>query len=150
MTRIAGHGLVAEVPTGWDARIYKRTPEPGATTHPVLHAANFPLPADRGDFGSGAVENMGPDDVLVVLVDFGPAAATTAAFSASKGIPEIAVSDFDPATLQRTIAGQSGTQKFFNDGGRAFCLYVVLGSHARRVALVPEARRLIAGLRTQK
>ena len=29
--------------------------------------------------------------------------------------------------MQRTIAGQCGTQAFFTAGGRAFCVYVVLG-----------------------
>jgi hypothetical protein len=51
--------------------------------------------------------------------------------------------DFSPAQLQRTIPGQSGTQYFFSEGGRAFCLYVVLGSHARRAHLVRKVRDVL-------
>ena len=35
----------------------------------VLHAASFALPAERGDYGSGAVEVMGGSDVLVCLLE---------------------------------------------------------------------------------
>lgn len=145
MTRISSHGLALDVPAGWDARIYRRAAEAGATTHPVLHAANFPLPSERGDFGSGAVELMGPTHVLVVLIEFHPAAASTATF-ASQGVPRLDPAAFDPAGLQRILPGQSGFQRFFSVKGRAFCLYVVLGSHARRALLIPEAERLLAGL----
>jgi hypothetical protein len=48
--------------------------------------------------------------------------------------------------LQRITPGQSGAQYFYNEAGRAFCLYVVLGSHDRRSQLVGEARRLLSGL----
>jgi hypothetical protein len=49
--------------------------------------------------------------------------------------------------MQRPIAGQSGAQYFFNQSGRAFCLYVVLGAHARRQESVPEVNQVLAGLR---
>ena len=51
--------------------------------------------------------------------------------------------------MQRTIVGMSGAQSFFTEGGRAFCAYVVLGSHRARAALVPEVNRLLAGLRIE-
>ena len=35
---------------------------------------------------------------------------------------------FDRNSLQRAVPGQSGLQQFFTHRGRAFCLYVVLGS----------------------
>ncbi len=37
------------------------------------------------------------------------------------------------------ILGQGGAQSFFSERGRAFCLYVVLGSYAARTRLVPRA-----------
>jgi hypothetical protein len=49
-------------------------------------------------------------------------------------------------TLQRLIPGQSGVQRFFSERGRAFCLYVVIGSHSSRRALVEEVNRLLATL----
>jgi hypothetical protein len=45
------------------------------------------------------------------------------------------------------IKGQAGAQFFFSDAGRAFCLYVVLGSYARRGALVPKVNAVLAGVR---
>jgi hypothetical protein len=41
----------------------------------------------------------------------------------------------------------SASQHFFSDGGRAFCLFTVLGSHARRMASVPRAAALVGTLR---
>ena len=71
MTTVRAHGVGVRTSPGWDARINRRPPtEPEETTHSVTHIGNFPLPRDRGDFGTGAVERMGRDDVLVVLVEF--------------------------------------------------------------------------------
>ena len=42
--------------------------------------------------------------------------------------------------------GQSGRQIFFNANGRAFCLYVVLGSHRQRNVLVPLVNEVLATL----
>jgi hypothetical protein len=150
MTTIARWGLAAKLPLGWEARIFKRAPEaPTETTHPVLHAASFALPPDRGDFGSGAVDLMGPDDVFVTVIEYDRSAAGTALF-ARQGMPTaVDASQFSPTTLQRLIPGQAGTQVFFSDRGRAFCLYVVLGSWARADALIPRANALIAGLAVQ-
>ena len=38
-----------------------------------------------------------------------------------------------------TAAGASASQHFFSSGGRGFCLFTVIGSHARRMATVPRA-----------
>jgi hypothetical protein len=48
--------------------------------------------------------------------------------------------------MQRPLPGQSGAQFFFTEAGRAFCLYVVLGSHARRRQLVPEVNLVLSAL----
>ena len=142
-TSIRAHGVGIRAPEGWEARIHRRPPtEAEETTHSVTHVANFPLPAHRGDFGTGAVERMGRDDVLVVLVEFDPESARTALF-ARRGLPRPQASDFHPARLQRTLPGQSGAQWFFNTGDRAFSLYVVLGSHTRRARLVPQVHHIL-------
>jgi hypothetical protein len=141
--RVNAHRLAVDTPPGWDARIYRRNrSEHGEDTFPVVHAANFPLPAVRGDFGSGAVDRMGHDHVLVTLLEYDAASAGTALF-ANKGVPRPRPHDFHPRMLQRTIAGQSGGQWFFHVGDRAFCLYVVLGSHSRRARLVPQVHHLL-------
>jgi hypothetical protein len=143
---LGAHGLSVTLPTGWDAHIYRRPDGPdGGTSHPVLHAATMPLPRSRGDFGSGAVELMRRDDVLVVLFEYDAASARTALFRRS-GMPRPSAADFNPRGLQRTIDGQSGAQWFFHVGARAFCLYVVLGSHAARARLVPKVHQLLEAL----
>jgi len=104
------------------------------------------MPDDRGDFGSGAVELMGSSHVLVVLLEHGAAAASTALF-ANKGMPrQLGAELFSPHQLQRTIAGQAGTQVFFHEGGRAFCLYVVLGSSRGRARLIPRVHEVLSQL----
>jgi hypothetical protein len=118
--------------------------DPG-TENPVTHIANFPLPPIRGDYGSGAVERMGPTDILICLVEFDAEAAGTELF-ATTGIPEFTAGDFSPNTMQRTIAGMCGAQAFFTEAGRAFSAYVVLGSFTRRAALVPTVNELLADL----
>lgn len=147
--RLAHRGLAVELPPGWDGRIFRRTgiaEDPAATTHAVLHAANFALPPDRGDFGSGAVERMRASHVLVVLLEHHPDAARTPLF-ATPGLPRrVTPAMFSPQQLQRTIAGQAGTQVFCHQGDRAFCLYVVLGSYLRRNALVPLVNEVLGGL----
>ena len=144
------HGLRVTAPPAWDVRIFRRTADVATVerTFPIVHAANFPLPARRGDYGSGAVEIMGPTNVMVALVEHDPSAAATALFS-NRGMPRVHADDFSPRALQRTLRGQSGVQYFFNEAGRAFCLYIVLGSHARRRRLVAEASRLVASMAIQ-
>jgi hypothetical protein len=142
------HGLTIETPPAWDVRIYRRPQAAAARTYPVVHAANFALPSQRGDFGSGAVELMGSGNVFVVLFEYDEASATTALFS-RRGMPTAHPADFSPRGLQRTLRGQSGVQYFFNETGRAFCLYIVLGSHARRRRLVPMANGFAQSVRIQ-
>ena len=115
-------------------------------TRPVLHACTRPLPADRGDFGSGVVDLLGPDDVFVALVDYGSEVADVGLF-ANQGMPRLAPSQFGPNRLQRPLPGLSASQHFFSEGGRAFCLFTVLGSHARRMATVQRAVALVRTVR---
>jgi hypothetical protein len=115
-----------------------------AQPEPIVHLANFALPEERGDFGSGAVELMGDRDVFVVLFEYEPEAARTALFK-TRGIPRtLTAADFDPTMLRRGIAGQAGYQTFFNEAGRAFCLYVVLGSSAARNRLIKLVNSVLA------
>jgi hypothetical protein len=144
--RLARHGFLVDVPRGWDVRVYRRTPSDGvATTHGIVHAANFALPESRGDYGSGAVELMTRDHVFISLVEFHPSSAGTALFE-RRGVPTLDPAKFSPRKLQRTITGQAGCQSFFNHRGRAFCLFVVVGDYSNRVRLVQRANELVAAL----
>lgn len=148
MAVISGGGIGVDLPAGWDAEIYQRTANPTAgallgvteQTNAVLHAANFALPTVRGDFGSGAVEIMTDEDLLIVLFEYNPEDAAAALFEHA-GIPlPLAVEDFDPHQMQRSLPGLAGCQRFFNAAGRAWCLYVVAAQLdlATRVAMANE------------
>jgi hypothetical protein len=129
--RLSAHGLAVDVPPGWEARILRRDAGVfGEDPHPVVHLANFPLPEQRGDFGAGVVDHMRGSDVLVVLFEYGAESAHQPLFR-HRGIPQLQPDDFDPHRLQRTMPGQAGAQLFFHDGGRAFCLYVVVADSRR-------------------
>ena len=141
--RISSSGLSVAPPSGWDATIYRRTPLHGEITYPVVHAATVPLPAGRGDYGGGLVETLGADDVFVSFLEFGPEAAQTPLFRQLQGVPGLTPDLYRPRQLQRTIAGQAGVQRFFSVGGRAFCLYSVIGAMANRVALTDRANQVI-------
>lgn len=149
MVRMRSLGVSVEVPQGWDGEIYRRADLPVVDgvgdTLPIVHLANFPLPAERGDFGLGAVEMMRPDSVMVALVEFGPDSVGTELF-AMQGVPTVSPRDFDPNRMQRPLPGQSGAQYFFTQSSRAFCLFIALGSHARRVELVSEVNQVLAGM----
>ena len=146
--KVRGHGLAVEGRPGWEVRIRRRPAdgrEPGARPRPVLHAATVPLPEERGDFGSSVTPTLLAEDVFVSLFEYEPEAAQTPLF-ARQGRPRLTAADFRSEQLQRTIPGQSGVQVFFTEQGRAFCLYVVLGSHARRAELVQRANAVIETL----
>jgi hypothetical protein len=153
MSRLAGSGITVDVPSGWEGRIYAKQPgvqpqgaqaqsPPASAANAVLHVASFPLPPGTGDYGGGAVEVMTNKDLLVVLMEHGAQSVGTALFSAT-GLPRLTIDDVSPYGLQRLIEGQGGAQKFFTVNGRAFCLYVVFGSYARRGRTVPAVNDIL-------
>jgi hypothetical protein len=145
--RIARNGIAADLPPGWEGAIGTAAPDDtgksAAAPLPVLHLCTAALAPDRGDFGSGAVEGLGPDDAFIALLEYGSECVGTALY-AHEGLPRrLRAKAFNRRALQRTIAGQAGMQRFFTDGGRAFCLYVVLG---RDHDLAPLLARVHAAL----
>ena len=153
--RISAYGLSVDAPAGWDTRIRRHRLAPDSSlpggeqfrVHPVLHAGDFALPEGRGDFGSSAVERMRPTQAFLALIEYGHASAGSALFSSVEGMPSrVEVDDFSTRQLQRTIADQAGTQKFFVEGGRAFCLYVVLGHVANRHQIVPRVNAVLSAI----
>jgi len=143
---LQAHGIGASLPLGFEGRIFRRQgtgPEQACT---VAQFATFALPEEVGDFGGGAVTLMGDTDVYASLFEYGPDSLGTRLF-ARQGMPRaLSTDDFRPYVLRRGLPGQSGTQWFFTEAGRPFTLYVVLGSHARRPALVLRANDLLGGL----
>jgi hypothetical protein len=159
VAQLQAHDVACTLPAGWDGRITVRNegaPEAFrsgpvdlfvAHPQPVVHLANFGLPEERGDFGGGAVELMGTRDVLVVLFEYEPESASTALFR-RKGMPRtLRTNAFNASMLRKGIPGHVGYQTFFNEAGRAFCLYVVLGSGTRRAPLVELVNSVLATVR---
>ena len=160
--RLSGHGLSVGLLPQWEARIYRRTVGaqpaatqpygraaqpygtgwPGEITSPIMHLANFPLPAVRGDYGTGAVERMGAQHIFLALLEFGPDCLGTALY-APVGLPRLTPGQFDPNGLQRRVAGQAGCQHFFTEANRPFCLYVVIGSHRQAVPLTNQVNAVL-------
>jgi hypothetical protein len=153
--RLDAHGLSCAVLSGWDVRIEQRQQSPvpapgsewpmGGYVHPTLHAATSTLPPNRGDYGSGYVEIMRPTDVFVCLAEFDHEAGDTAMFL--DGLPRtLSATDFHPEAQQRVIPGMCGSQRFFATHGRAFCLYVVLGSWVQRRPLTDTVNSFLSTL----
>jgi hypothetical protein len=148
--KLTRQGLEIELPDGWDARIYRREAEPDATTRRALHAANFALPSGLGDYAVDAAESMTAGDVLVVLLEFDPDRAGQGLFG-NEGLPTgLAATDFSPTAMPRAMPGRTAAQWFFSQGGRAFCLYVVLGSHAGRADMMPVVNQVVQTLRIEE
>jgi hypothetical protein len=162
VTELVAHGIEVSLPAGWEGRLFRRPRDgevaaqdahiegepaaPQETTNAVLHASTIAVPPGVGDFASGAVDKLGPNDLFVVLFEYDPASVETELFKTA-GIPRVLTADdFSPNVMQRAIRGQAGSQKFFNEQGRAFCLYVVIGSFARRDALVKRVNEVLTTL----
>ena len=145
MATIGAHGIVARLPTGFEGRIFVR-PSSLGSTYPVAQFGTFPLPDDIGDFGSGAVNLMGSEDVFATLFEYGPESLGTALFARQGRPGSFSPEDFSPIVLRRGLAGQSGTQWFFTEAGRPFSFYAVLGSHLLRDRLVSQVNTLLSSL----
>ena len=154
MSRLAAHGVSVDVPAGWEAELSTQ-PDPAMLDSSlesldaalvVVHAANFSLPTERGDYGSGAVEIMDRNGIFAALVEFDGTSAMSKLF-AYDGFPtRLDPADFAPDQLHLSLPGQAGLQQFFHVGSRAFCLYAVIGSYSMRGLLVPELNRLLSGM----
>jgi uncharacterized surface protein with fasciclin (FAS1) repeats len=157
VTQLDAHGISVTVPAGWEGRVFRRPssgevssaadgpPAPkGEITRAVVHVSTIPLPTDTGDFASSAVELLGREDALIVLFEYDPASVSEPLFAA-RGMPRsLRPDDFSPNVLQRAIRGQGGLQRFFQESGRAFCLYVVLGSLANRNRSVARVNEVLS------
>jgi len=155
--QLTGQGISSALPPGWEGRITRRVDPTldrqaagngfgtiGERTYPVAHLANFALPEQRADFGSGAVDIMGPDHLFICLFEYGPESVGQPLF-APQGMPRrMRPGQFSPSALQHVIVGQSGFQRFFTESNRAFCLFVVLGAHDNAATLVPLGNQVLA------
>lgn len=135
--------MAIEVRNGWDAELSELE---GPQERTLAHVANFALPNDRGDYGSGAVDEMDAAGIFISLMEFNVELASTALFKNSSFPTTLTECDFSTKALQRRMSGQLGLQRFFTSSGRPFVLYVVLGSSRLMALLVAEVNRTLAGI----
>ena len=145
---IEAHGIRVDLPTGWEGRIYRRP-----HGDPTLHAGDFRLPEEDGDFGSYATEIMPPGSAFLVLTEYRPGAGLEPGrglFAPSAPPLPLEPAHFLPNALLVARRGRSGLQHFFTQNGRPFCLYAVLraphGAHAAGAAQVGGLERVVRSL----
>lgn len=146
MSTISAHRIRLALAPGMEGRIFRRRPPEGAAAHPVVQAASFPIPPRTGDFGTGAVESMGPGDVFLTLVEVGSRYAGSALYDHPRMPRSVIPDEFHPLRMKRPLPGRCGGQWFFTENDRAFNLYVVLGSYALRERLVPKVNEILRGV----
>ena len=162
--KLRAHGIGAQLPDGWEgsivseqqdlAEINMRAFAAAGTAPPqvlpVAHFATCALPAVRSDFGAEVVELLSTTDVFVSLLEYAPEEASSELF-AHQGLPRrLDPRSFSPRQLQRTLRGQAGFQLFFNEGGRAFCLYIVLGDAGDAHRLVRRVEQVLAAIQIEE
>ena len=98
---------------------------------------------------AGPWTSWDPTDAFITLFDYGRPSAGTALFAAEGPPSDSTPSHFDRSVLQKPLPLQSGVQRFFTAGGRALCLYVVVGSHIDRAEVLPAINRFLSSLTIQ-
>ncbi len=143
--RIEAHGLRIELPHGWSGRVFRR-----AAGNATLHAGDFSLALDDGEFGGRSTARMPAQASFIALVEYLPGTGLEPGrgLFASRRIPRPP----DPAAfnangLAHPLPGQAGMQHFFTASGRPFCLYLVLaggrGIRRRQLAVLDHALRTL-------
>jgi hypothetical protein len=143
VTALEAHGLRIDLPRGWSGRVFKRAAG-GAT----IHAGDFQLPLDDGEFGDQSTAVMPSGGSFLVLTEYQPGAGLEPGegLFASRRVP----TTLDPIGLSaRGLAhprpGQAGMQHFFTAAGRPFCLYVVVSGprsgRRRQLAMLGQVLR---------
>lgn len=145
---LEAHGLRIDLPPRWTGRVFRR-----AGGNATLHAGDFRLALDDGEFGDSSTARMPAGSSFVALTEYVPGAGLVP----GRGLfaPRHVELPLEPRTFgRRRLAhqrpGQVGTQQFFTMAGRPLCLYIVLagpGHHRRRQ--LPVLDRALRTLRVE-
>jgi hypothetical protein len=143
---LTAHGLALELPRGWSGRVFRR-----AGGNATLHAGDFALALEDGEFGDRSTGAMPSTASFIALVEYLPGSGLEPGrglFSASRIPRRLDPSAFGPARLAHPRPGQVGMQHFFTGDGRPLCLYLVLaGPRAVRRGQLAVLDRVLATLR---
>ncbi|MCL1595568.1 MAG: hypothetical protein M3132_14570 [Actinomycetia bacterium] len=151
MTLVQGSGFAVDVPAAWEVNIRPESAmllsgDDGVIEPAVLHMANFQLPQELAEYGDELYTDLGPADVFVAVIDFGPLAADQGLFG-HKGMQlPLALEDFSEDAAVRGLQGGTAAQQFFQASGRGYCLYVVIGSHRERADVLLELNTVLASV----
>jgi hypothetical protein len=143
---LTAHGVRIELPARWSGRLFSRGS--GVAT---LHAGNYALALNDGEFGDRSTAAMQPGASFLALTEYRPGSGLKpgSGLFASRRVPL----PLDPSSFARTGLAhprpdQVGMQHFFTASGRPFCLYVVLaGDRAVRRRQLPAVDHVLASLR---
>ena len=139
--KLRAHDLAVDLPPKWEGRIFRH-----AGGEPTMHAANFALPSEDGDYGARATGSMGKGGAFVAITEFEPELVNEPLFHRG-GLPrKLRAADLHPRSMMRPRPGFAGVQRFFHDQGRAFCLYVVIGNEPSRSGLCHVVNEVLASV----
>ncbi len=146
MTRLSSHGIAITVPPGWEGRIFVPDLEPPAINLPILHLTDAVLTAERSSYGPELAARAGGTGILVALLEFDHTLADVGLYEPQGLDLPLTRARFHRRALQFPSQVQEGHQRFFSEGGRAFCLYVVLGTGPGVDRRLVEADRALGSL----
>lgn len=136
------HGLRVELPAGWSGRAFARSPAGHAAGRSAarLHAGNFPVVLNDGEFGDRSTGVMPAPGSFIALAEYlaGNGLEPGRGLFAPRRIPlPLDPTGFGESRLAHPRPGQVGVQHFFTTSSRPLCLYVVVagGRGERRTQL---------------
>ena len=142
---------MVDVPPAWEVNIRRESAmlfggDPDVVEPAVMHLANFQLPTELADYGNEIYTALGPADVFVSVIDFGPLTADQQLFD-HQGMPiPLTPDSFSEDAAVRGLQGGTASQQFFQAQGRGYCLYVVIGSHKERADVLQELNTVLASI----
>ena len=146
--RLGAHGLEVELPAGWSGRAFRRAAG-GAT----LHAGDFQLPLEDGEFGGRSTQLMPAGSTFLALTEYRPGAGLEPGqgLFGSHRIPRaLDPTEFSSRGLAHPRPDQAGAQRFFTAAGRPLCLYVVIsGPRSERRRQLAALSHVLRSLKVQ-
>jgi hypothetical protein len=121
---LEAHGLRIELPRSWSGRAFSR-----ARDLATLHAGDFQLPLDDGEFGDRSTTSMPTVGSFLALTEYRPGSGLEPGkglFAPRRLALPLDPASFSPTGLAHPRPGQAGMQHFFTASGRPFCMYVVV------------------------
>lgn len=133
---LRAHGMSVELPRGWSGRVFR-----AADGLATLHAGDFQLPLDDGEFGDLSTGAMPSVATFLAVTEYqaGDGLTPGVGLFAPKRVPlPLDPTEFGTTRLQHPRPGQVGAQHFFTASGRPFCMYAVVAGprHGRRGQLL--------------